>query len=86
MSFLLFVRETTETVFLFCLYLDQEIVFTAEEPVFCLGLYARDWSNEKSEVIETFLRRTTRFVRNYHAVASRYAKPIFEKNTDRFAV
>ena len=34
LSFLLFVPETTETVFSFCLYWDQEILFTAEEPVF----------------------------------------------------
>ena len=34
LSFLLFVRETTETVFSFCLYWDEEVVFTAEEPVF----------------------------------------------------
>ena len=34
LSFLLFVWETTETVFSFCLFWDQEIVFTVEEPVF----------------------------------------------------
>lgn len=50
-----------------------------KSPYFCLGLYACDWSNEKSGVIETFLRRSTRFARNYHAGASR-------EKTDRSAV
>ena len=73
-------RETTERSFRFVCTYTKKLCLPQKSPYFCLGLYARDWSNEiESEVIETLLRRTTRFARNYHAGSSRHANQFLRK-------